>query len=303
MFSAVTGSPWERLYSSSWATANSRGRSSVVAATIDGQRPMLLEVQALAASLNALGSRLILRLLDRTRLRLAAEKAWAEATRGDAAILRLAGIYGPGRGPFEKVRNDKTREANDGFDGSWVAHPDLVPVCQEVFDGVLDGIGLSGEDNAGRRLTVLRAIDKLDRLGDAGVRELLGAGRKDESGDFTKGAGLPDEAIGRVLAFTGWTGAGSAPADNATTLANFETSLAGSAKHAQRHVDNGVDIVIAQGGEAGGHTGDVATMVLVPEIVKARHLVGIFPPGGSLGFLPAAQGPRSKVGSGGHAAQ
>ncbi|MCT1367627.1 malate synthase A [Rothia sp. p3-SID1597] len=38
---------------------------------------------------------------------------------------------------FEKVRNDKSREANDGFDGSWVAHPDLVPVCREVFDGVL----------------------------------------------------------------------------------------------------------------------------------------------------------------------
>ncbi|MGN6242080.1 MAG: malate synthase A [Motilibacteraceae bacterium] len=36
-----------------------------------------------------------------------------------------------------KVREDKTREANDGFDGSWVAHPDLVPVCREVFDGVL----------------------------------------------------------------------------------------------------------------------------------------------------------------------
>jgi malate synthase len=36
-----------------------------------------------------------------------------------------------------KVRADKEREANDGFDGSWVAHPDLVPVCQEVFDRVL----------------------------------------------------------------------------------------------------------------------------------------------------------------------
>ena len=33
-----------------------------------------------------------------------------------------------------KVREDKEREAGDGFDGSWVAHPDLVPVCQEVFD-------------------------------------------------------------------------------------------------------------------------------------------------------------------------
>jgi malate synthase len=38
-----------------------------------------------------------------------------------------------------KVREDKTRESSDGFDGSWVAHPDLVPVCQEVFDGVLGG--------------------------------------------------------------------------------------------------------------------------------------------------------------------
>jgi malate synthase len=36
-----------------------------------------------------------------------------------------------------KVRDDKSREAGDGFDGSWVAHPDLVPICQEVFDGVL----------------------------------------------------------------------------------------------------------------------------------------------------------------------
>ncbi|PWC04917.1 malate synthase A [Agromyces badenianii] len=38
---------------------------------------------------------------------------------------------------FEKVRADKTREAGDGFDGSWVAHPDLVPICREVFDEVL----------------------------------------------------------------------------------------------------------------------------------------------------------------------
>lgn len=38
---------------------------------------------------------------------------------------------------FAKVRADKTREAGDGFDGSWVAHPDLVPICREVFDAVL----------------------------------------------------------------------------------------------------------------------------------------------------------------------
>jgi malate synthase len=36
-----------------------------------------------------------------------------------------------------KVREDKSRESSDGFDGSWVAHPDLVPICREVFDGML----------------------------------------------------------------------------------------------------------------------------------------------------------------------
>ncbi|TCO46689.1 NAD(P)H-dependent flavin oxidoreductase [Actinocrispum wychmicini] len=46
-------------------------------------------------------------------------------------------------------------------------------------------------------------------------------------------------------------------------------ALAGTAEHARRHVGQGVDIVVAQGYEAGGHTGEVATMVLVPEIVDA----------------------------------
>jgi histidyl-tRNA synthetase len=71
---------------------------------------------------------------------------------------------------------------------------------RKVLDGVLEAIGLGGEANAGKRLTVLRAIDKLDRLGIDGVKSLLGPGRKDESGDFTKGAGLDDAAIDRVLA-------------------------------------------------------------------------------------------------------
>ncbi len=72
---------------------------------------------------------------------------------------------------------------------------------RKVLDGVLDAIGLGGPDDAGRRLTVLRAVDKLDRLGIEGVRLLLGPGRKDESGDFTKGAGLPDKAIDLVVAY------------------------------------------------------------------------------------------------------
>lgn len=73
---------------------------------------------------------------------------------------------------------------------------------RKVLDGVLEAIGLGGDANAGRRLTVLRAIDKLDKFGADGVRLLLGTGRKDESGDFTKGAELAPEAIEQVIAFT-----------------------------------------------------------------------------------------------------
>ncbi|TIS92348.1 histidine--tRNA ligase [Mesorhizobium sp.] len=72
---------------------------------------------------------------------------------------------------------------------------------RKVLDGVLEAIGLGGDENAGRRLTVLRAIDKLDKIGPEGIAHLLGAGRKDESGDFTKGAGLDQHAIGTVLYF------------------------------------------------------------------------------------------------------
>ncbi len=50
-------------------------------------------------------------------------------------------------------------------------------------------------------MAVLRAMDKLDRLGIEGVGQLLGGGRKDESGDFTKGAGLATKDIDRVLGF------------------------------------------------------------------------------------------------------
>src|SRR6202162_938600 len=70
---------------------------------------------------------------------------------------------------------------------------------RKVLDGVMEVEGLSGEENAGRRLTVLRAIDKLDRLGMDGVKQLLGEGRKDESGDFTKGAQLNDKQASAIV--------------------------------------------------------------------------------------------------------
>lgn len=67
---------------------------------------------------------------------------------------------------------------------------------RKVLDGVRDALGIADD---GQWLTVMRAIDKLDRLGLDGVRQLLGAGRKDESGDFTKGAGLKDDDIALVV--------------------------------------------------------------------------------------------------------
>jgi histidyl-tRNA synthetase len=81
---------------------------------------------------------------------------------------------------------------------------------RKVLDGLLASIGIdpAADADAARRLTVLRAVDKLDRLGPKGVALLLGAGRKDESGDFTKGAGLDERAIATVLKFVGASAAG-----------------------------------------------------------------------------------------------
>ncbi|MEM0899561.1 MAG: histidine--tRNA ligase [Pseudomonadota bacterium] len=72
---------------------------------------------------------------------------------------------------------------------------------RKVLDGVMEAIGLGGEENAERRLTVLRALDKFDRLGETGVSDLLGKGRKDESGDFTPGAELDADKIFLLLQF------------------------------------------------------------------------------------------------------
>jgi histidyl-tRNA synthetase len=90
---------------------------------------------------------------------------------------------------------------------------------RKVLDGVMESIRLGGEENFGRRLTVLRAIDKLDRLGVDGVRQLLGEGRKDESGDFTKGAMLESLAIEALIHYlmaaytTGLSGSDLSPSE------------------------------------------------------------------------------------------
>jgi histidyl-tRNA synthetase len=95
------------------------------------------------------------------------------------------------------------------------------------LNGVMEVAGVldpSDPDKfANERGIVLRAIDKLDRLGPAGVRALLGEGRKDESGDFTKGAGLGSYQADVVMSFMDAKGA-----DGAETVTRLRSLVAGS---------------------------------------------------------------------------
>ncbi len=89
---------------------------------------------------------------------------------------------------------------------------------RKLLTAILDLSGLAGDDSliTKQRGIALRAIDKLDRLGENGVRLLLGKGRKDESGDFTEGANLTDSQADLILGFTQARGT-----DNPQTLNNL----------------------------------------------------------------------------------
>ena len=82
---------------------------------------------------------------------------------------------------------------------------------RKVLNGVLEAMGLG--DDQDKRDAVLRTIDKFDKVGEAGVRELLGKGRLDASGAYIDGVGLSDEQAEPVVAFLTSKGA-----DNAATL-------------------------------------------------------------------------------------
>ncbi|MFM9974306.1 MAG: histidine--tRNA ligase [Beijerinckiaceae bacterium] len=79
---------------------------------------------------------------------------------------------------------------------------------RKVLDGVMEAIGIGGPEHAATRLTVLRAIDKMDKFPVEEIRKLLGPGRLDESGDFTKGAGLDTKQIATLVdvMLTEWAG-------------------------------------------------------------------------------------------------
>jgi malate synthase len=106
--------------------------------------------------------------------------------RGAHAIGGMA-AYIPSRKDAEaneialtKVREDKERESGDGFDGSWVAHPDLVPTCTEVFDGVLgeepNQLGRLREEIVPDEAALLSIPDTPGEITDAGVRTNVSVG-------------------------------------------------------------------------------------------------------------------------------
>ncbi len=115
---------------------------------------------------------------------------------------------------------------------------------RKVLNGVLEVAGLAGDDKEAARGIVLRAIDKLDRLGVDGVRALLGEGRKDESGDFTKGAGLDDAAADVVMGFMD-----AGRETGAATVARLSELVAGSSvgEAGVQELQTIADLLSAQG--------------------------------------------------------
>ncbi len=79
-----------------------------------------------------------------------------------------------------KVREDKERESGDGFDGSWVAHPDLVPICTEVFDSVLgerpNQLERRRDDVVPDEAALLSIPDTPGEITDAGVHTNVSVG-------------------------------------------------------------------------------------------------------------------------------
>lgn len=88
---------------------------------------------------------------------------------------------------------------------------------RKVLDGIMESVGIELSDTS-KKLAVLRSLDKLDKFDAKDVRSLLGPGRKDESGDFTKGAGLDERQIDAVMQFV------SAPFSEAAGGVNADTT-------------------------------------------------------------------------------
>ncbi|MER5198483.1 NAD(P)H-dependent flavin oxidoreductase [Streptomyces sp. NPDC002755] len=155
-------------------------------------------------------------------------------------------------------------------------------------------------------LDVVMPAKKVEGVTEADVEAMIPPAHRQFVQDTLAKYGVPELAEGEASGWriTGWmeqvargqldvafdypirllaNALGSPPADivaRAHEQGVLVAALAGSARHARKHQDGGIDIVVAQGYEAGGHTGEIASMVLTPEVVEAVHPLPVLAAGG-----------------------
>ncbi|MGN5631979.1 NAD(P)H-dependent flavin oxidoreductase [Streptomyces sp. AC154] len=155
-------------------------------------------------------------------------------------------------------------------------------------------------------LDVVMPAKKVEGVSEADVEAMIPAGHRQFVQDTLTKHGVPELAEGEASGWriTGWmeevarnqldvafgypikllaNALGSPPADviaRAHEQDVLVAALAGSARHARHHAEAGIDVVVAQGYEAGGHTGEIASMVLVPDVVDAVGPLPVLAAGG-----------------------
>ncbi|GAA3771043.1 nitronate monooxygenase family protein [Streptomyces coacervatus] len=155
-------------------------------------------------------------------------------------------------------------------------------------------------------LDVVMPAKKVEGVSEADVEAMIPDGHRQFVQDTLAKYGVPELAEGEASGWriTGWmeqvargqldvafdypikllaNALGSPPADvvaRAHEQNALVAALAGSARHAVKHKEGGIDIVVAQGYEAGGHTGEIASMVLTPEVVDAVDPLPVLAAGG-----------------------
>ncbi|MEU2775321.1 nitronate monooxygenase [Streptomyces sp. NPDC007162] len=155
-------------------------------------------------------------------------------------------------------------------------------------------------------LDVVMPAKKVEGVSEADVEAMIPEGHRQFVRDTLAKYGVPELAEGEASGWriTGWmeqvartqldvafdypirllaNALGSPPADVIARAHGQDVlvaALAGSARHAVKHKDAGIDVVVAQGYEAGGHTGEIATMVLTPEVVEAVAPLPVLAAGG-----------------------
>jgi NAD(P)H-dependent flavin oxidoreductase YrpB (nitropropane dioxygenase family) len=155
-------------------------------------------------------------------------------------------------------------------------------------------------------LDVVMPAKKVEGVTEADVEAMIPEGHRQFVKDTLAKYGVPELAAGEASGWriTGWmeqvartqldvafgypikllaNALGSPPTDvveRAHDRGVLVAALAGSARHARKHKEAGIDIVVAQGYEAGGHTGEIASMVLTPEVVEAVDPLPVLAAGG-----------------------